>query len=628
MRDNNNIDPRSAVPCRTVAFTTDGKHLVEANYLGFITIRSTIDGSIVNRFLGQTALVETIRFEKRTGSLFLVGAGFEGYRDFGVAKIFDFPDGNRIGELRGHEDDITDIAFLEGVDRRIATVGLDKRVKVHNLSNPKSSWTWEGYTDYLNMVSYRPLHDGQFAIAGDSDFTYVLDANEKKTIAELLTPGDSNGLIWSPDGRYLIVGDDHADLHYFDSKSNWEKVSTTKLGGAVKKTVKDPLFDDRAVSACYDGKVWSFPLYPTGKVEDNFVVVERRKGLWGINVDVTKTHVSTPSFFDRAFLMKRNELGIAQEDIGNPPQPTYGANWVAISNTHDHIAITHDDGHIRLRKKDNGELINVFGGDTNSLFMGACFHPTLPLLATIDFYGEVWVYNWLTGKLNQKFEMPFGPGISVDYSLDGKFLAVGGYRWDGWVLPSDENGKLQKPIALEKPNKGVIKNIIFTEDNNVVTASGDGSVVFHEFNGTDWKVKKHLRTDPPMELCNGVAYSKVRNRIYSVSRDQTVRAFDAETGKNTLTGFSHTRSVKSVAVSDCGNYVVSGSYDRTILIWDADTLKPKLPPLRNANAGISCVRIHDNKVYSCSFDGVISAWDLKTGRPIWVKDSFDSFSNH
>lgn len=621
------IDPRSAVPCRTVAFTTDGLYLVEANYLGFITIRSTTDGSIINRFLGQTALVETIRFEKRTDKLFLVGAGFEGYRDFGVAKIFDFPNGNRIGELKGHEDDITDIAFLEGDDRRIVTVGLDKRVKVHNLSTPTSNWTWEGYTDYLNMVSARPMHDGQFAIAGDSDYTYVIDANQKKTIAELLTPGDSNGLIWSPDGKYLIVGDDHADLHYFDSALNWEKVSITKLGGAIKKTARDPFFPDRAAAACYDGKIWSFPLFPTKESKDNFVLVERRKGLWGINVDVTKTHISAPSFFDRAFLMKRNALGVAAEDIGPPPQPTYGANWIAVSQIHDFIAITHDDGYIRLRKRANGELVKVIGGDTNSLFMGACFHPSLPLIATIDFYGEVWIYNWDSGNLVQKYEMPFGPGISVDYSSDGKFLAVGGYRWDGWVLPSDITGKLLDPIALEKPNKGVIKNIIFTEDNNVVTASGDGSIVFHEFNGTNWKVKKHLKTDPPMELCNGVAYSKIHNKIFSVSRDQTVRAFDAETGKNLSTGFAHTRSVKSVAVSNCGNYVVSGSYDRTIIIWDTFSLKPKLPPLRNANAGISCVRIANNFIYSCSFDGVITAWNLENGRQQWIRDSFDSFNN-
>jgi len=625
--EKNFIDPRSAVPCRTVAFTNNGKYLVEANYLGFITIRSVSDGTIVNRFLGQTALVETIRFEKKTENLFLVGAGFEGYRDFGVAKIFDFPQGNRIGELRGHEDDITDITFLEGIDRRVVTVGLDKKVKVHNLSNPLLNWTWEGYTDYLNMVSYRPMHDGQFAIAGDLDYTYVLDANQKKIIAQLLTPGDSNGLIWSPDGRFLIVGDDHAELHYFDANTNWEKVSTTKLGGAVKKTVKDPLFQDMAVSACYDGKIWSFPLFPSGKSEDNFVIVERQKGLWGINVDVTETHISTPSFFDRAFLLKRNKFGIAQEYVGGEPQPTYGANWITVSNTTEHIAITHDDGKIRLREKSSGKLIKVFGGDTQSLFMGVCFHPILPLLATIDFYGEVWVYNWQNGELQQRFEMPFGPGISVDFSVDGKFLAVGGYRWDGWVLPCNNDGVLQKPIALEKPNKGVIKNINFTEENNILTAAGDGSIVFHEFNGSEWKASKHLKTNPPMELCNGVAYSKIKNIIYSVSRDQTLRAFHGKTGENILIGLAHTRSVKSVAVSDCGNYVVTGSYDRSILIWEADTLKPKLPPLRNSNAGISCVRTHNDVVYSCSFDGVVSAWNLKTGRVIWAKDSFDSFSN-
>lgn len=622
-----NIDPRSAVPCRTVAFSPDGKFLTEANYLGFITIRSTNDGRIVNRFLGQTALVETIRFEQQTSNLFLVGAGFEGYRDFGAAKVFDFPTGNRIGELKGHWDDITDIAFLEGRGQRVVTVGLDRKVIVHNLTNPSRNWKWEGYTDYLNMVSARPMFDGNFAIAGDSDFTYVLDSNKKKVIAEIYTPGDSNGLIWSPDGRYLIVGDDHADLYYFDSQSNWEKVATTKLGGAVKKTVRDPLFGNRGVSACYDGRVWSFPLFPTNNVSDNFIVAERRKGLWGINVDVTKNHIATPSFFDRAFLLKRNENGIAGEDIGEEPKPTYGANWVAVCSNKPIIAISHDDGFIRIRKKEDGSLLKVIGGHTNSLFMGCCFHPNLPILATIDFYGEVWLYDWENDKLLQRHEMTFGPGISVDFSKDGKFLVVGGYRWDGWVFPVSDSGHLETPIALEKPNKGVIKNINFTPENDILAAAGDGSVVFHGYSNGKWYVKKHIKTEPAMELCNGVAFSKNRNTIYAVSRDQTLRSFDGDSGQLLAIGLAHTRSVKTVATSECGKYVVTGGYDRTILIWDAETLKPKLPPMRNTNAGISSVRIENGVVYSCSFDGVITAWNLSNGRLIWQRDSFDSFSN-
>src|ERR1039458_9327630 len=78
------IDPRTATPCRTVAFSHDGAVMAEANYLGFVTLRDARSGDLLRRFLAQTALVETIRFEEQSGLLLLVGAGFEGGRDGGV----------------------------------------------------------------------------------------------------------------------------------------------------------------------------------------------------------------------------------------------------------------------------------------------------------------------------------------------------------------------------------------------------------------------------------------------------------------------------------------------------------------------------------------------------------------
>ena len=61
------------------------------------------------------------------------------------------------------------------------------------------------------------------------------------------------------------------------------------------------------------------------------VAVERRRGLWGINVAATATRLSVPSFFDRAYLIRRAApMASAGDDIGPEPGPTYGCNWVAV----------------------------------------------------------------------------------------------------------------------------------------------------------------------------------------------------------------------------------------------------------------------------------------------------------
>ncbi|MDW8244617.1 MAG: WD40 repeat domain-containing protein [Thermogemmata sp.] len=596
--------------------------LAEANYLGFVTIRRAVDGEIITRYMAQTALVETIRFDLNNTDLLLVGAGFEGRRDYGIAKILSLMDGKRIGELRGHDDDITDVMPLPGPHRRIVTVGLDRRVIVHDLYDPTCNWIWDGYEDYLNTCSVRPLHDGQFAVAGDSPYTYVLDANSRQIVVRIETPGDCNGLAWSEEGRYLLVGDDHAEVKYFDSMRRWELVRVIKVGGAAKRMVPDPARAKRVLVACYDGRVWSVPCSPSDGGEPQ-VVVDRRPGLWGINVAATTTRLAVPSFFDRAYLIRRYSDGSGGDAIGPEPKPTFGCNWIAVDPKSDRIAITHDDARIRVRDANTGSLQLTLGPDSNSLYMGASFHPVYPFLATIDFYGDVLIYDILLKRVVWRKDMNFGPGITVEYSRCGQFLAVGGYRWDGRVFDLDSNGLPINEVVLEAPNKGVIKNMAFTSDGKLLVASGDGALVVHVRNARTWRAVHCLRTSPPMELSNGVTSSPDGKIAYIVSRDQTIRAFNIETGKLLNTGYGHTRSVKTVHMSECGRYLATGSYDRTVMLWNPAQLTVRLPPMRGANSGISCVRIYKGVVYSCSFDGVVSAWDAETGELHWTRTSLD-----
>jgi len=616
-----NIDPRTATPCRTVAFSPDGKLLAEANYLGFVTLRDAVSGAIARRFLAQTALVETVRFDRR-GLLLLVGAGFEGGRDCGVVKMLDPATGRRVAELRGHADDATDVMSLDGERRRIVSVGLDRKVVVHDLGDSNRTWEWSAYEDYLNTCAGRPHHDGQFAVAGDSPFSYVLDANSRSVVAKLDTPGDCNGLLWSEDGRFVLIADDHGRAIYFDGARGWKLAGETRVGGAAKRMVVDPAAPERALVACYDGRVWSIPRSPAR--EPPFVAVDRRRGLWGINIAATATRLSIPSFFDRAYLLERDTQGKAGVDIGPEPRPTYGCNWVAVHPTREEIAVTHDDGRIRVREMADGRLLRTLGPDSDSLYMGAAFHPSRPILATVDFYGELFLYDYESGRVLWRKDLGLGPGISVDWSPDGRHLAVGGYQWKGRMLQIGEDGIPLAVVELDAPNKGVLKSLAFAGSDRLLVASGDGTLVVHDRVGHRFVASKTIRGTPHMELANGVTVSPDGRTAYVVSRDQTLRAFDLASGNPVGTGIAHVRGVKTVHASACGRYIATGSYDRTILIWSADDLSVRLPPIRLANSGISCVRCHAGRVYSCSFDGIVSAIDAATGRMLWHKTSADA----
>ena len=59
--------------------------------------------------------------------------------------------------------------------------------------------------------------------------------------------------------------------------------------------------------------------------------------------------------------------------------------------------------------------------------------------------------------------------------------------------------------------------------------------------------------------------------IVSGSRDNTVRLWDRESGKEIRTFLGHSGPVKSVAISTDGRYIVSGSEDCSVKIWDIKT---------------------------------------------------------
>lgn len=593
--------------------------LVEANYLGFVTVRHAQTGDLLRRFLAQTALVETVRFEDETGLLLLVGAGFEGGRDCGVVKMVDPRRGKRVAELRGHTDDVTDVMTVPGARRRIVSVGLDRRVLVHDVDDPQRSWAWTDYEDYLNTCATRPRHEGTVAVVGDSPYTYVLDLDARAVIARLDTPGDTNGLMWSEDGRHVCVGDDAGRLLYFDGAAGWRVAGEVRVGGAAKRMVVDPARPDRALVACYDGRIWSVPRSP-GKGEP-FVEVDRRRGMWGINVAATATRLAVPTFMDRASLLVRDVSARRVSDVGPEAQPTFGCNWIALHPGGDEVATTHDDGCIRVRDAATGALRRVLGPDTQSLLMGGAFHPKLPLFATIDFYGELLVYDTNGGRVQWRRDLGFGPGITVDFSPCGRWLAAGGYHGSGRAIALDEHGEPSRVQELDAPNRGVVKSLCFAGSDRLLVASGDGSLVVHERRGDRFVAVRSIRGTPPMELCNGVAVSPDGRIAYVVSRDQTVRAFDVDTGAEPATGLAHVRGVKTVHVSECGRHVVTGSYDRSVVLWSARDLSVRMPPMRLASSGVSCVRWRRGRVYACSFDGMTWALDGSSGEMLWHRTS-------
>ena len=114
-----------------------------------------------------------------------------------------------------------------------------------------------------------------------------------------------------------------------------------------------------------------------------------------------------------------------------------------------------------------------------------------------------------------------------------------------------------------------------------------------------------------------VAYSPDGSRIVSGSSDKTLKIWDASSGKELATFSGHTDSVLAVAYSPDGSRIVSGSSDKTLKIWDASSGKELATLSGHTDLVLSVAYSPDgSSIVSGSFDNTLKIWDASSGKEL------------
>ena len=111
-----------------------------------------------------------------------------------------------------------------------------------------------------------------------------------------------------------------------------------------------------------------------------------------------------------------------------------------------------------------------------------------------------------------------------------------------------------------------------------------------------------------------VAYSPDGSRIVSGSTDK-LKIWDASSGEQFATLSGHTNNVYAVAYSPDGSRIVSGSSDNTLKIWDASSGK-QLATLSGHTSYVMAVAYSPNgsRIVSGSVDNTLKIWDANSGK--------------
>jgi thiol-disulfide isomerase/thioredoxin len=117
------------------------------------------------------------------------------------------------------------------------------------------------------------------------------------------------------------------------------------------------------------------------------------------------------------------------------------------------------------------------------------------------------------------------------------------------------------------------------------------------------------------KFVHSVAFSPEGKRIVSASSDGTVKVWDAASGQETLTFKRHSGGAICLAFSPNGARIASGSTDKTVKIWDATSGQETLT-LKRHSAPVTSVAFSPNgrQILSADENGDTKVWDAATGQ--------------
>jgi WD40 repeat protein/serine/threonine protein kinase len=255
--------------------------------------------------------------------------------------------------------------------------------------------------------------------------------------------------------------------------------------------------------------------------------------------------------------------------------------------------------------------------------------------------GQVQLWDWRAGKLQHKpVQLPSEPR-KLDYSPDGRYLAVIGAKGELVLIDpaSGETLRQWQAHPADANNGGYINNgtVRFSSDNRSLLTFGRATnsvrvwdaltgQLQHEFKHEDWCHDGQFSPDGRLvataaydnrvcvwELATrqrlaclthpdwtfAALWSPDGRHLLTACRDGIARLWDWRAGKLACPAFEHEHEVHAVAFTPDGHHLLSACDDGVLKIWEWRTGKLICPPLSLGGAGLSLAVTPDGGLVAC-----------------------------
>ncbi|CAE6522117.1 unnamed protein product [Rhizoctonia solani] len=291
-----------------------------------------------------------------------------------------------------------------------------------------------------------------------------------------------------------------------------------------------------------------------------------------------------------------------------------GVKSVAYSPDGQHFASGSYDKTIRIWDTKSGQMVGgVLEGHTH-MVLSVSYSPDGSRLASASADGTIRVWDPLIGRIILGPLSASDWVLCVNFSPSGAFIAAG-LNMRGIQMFNAQSGEIVH--GLSYPGSHNVNSVAFAPDSaRLFSCSRDGTIRLWNVEDRHVPDTQHP-TVPRVFLC--VRYSPDGSRVVSGSYDGAVCVWDVQTDDIVLGPLQgHTKPVWGVDYSPDGAYIASASSERALRIWSAQDGKDIHGPIQGHTRDVNCVRFSADSslLVSGSYDKTVWIWDVQTGQQL------------
>jgi WD40 repeat protein len=174
------------------------------------------------------------------------------------------------------------------------------------------------------------------------------------------------------------------------------------------------------------------------------------------------------------------------------------------------------------------------------------------------------------------------------------------------------------PLSTYRGHTGPVRTVAYARmGERIVSGADDAEVATWEGESDRpvWKIRGH--DGAVLSICVS------GDKIFSSSKDKTIRVWDLDTGEIKSVIHGHTAPINTIKLLPDGRWIVSASDDASLRIWDSQTGElltlPQCMPFRILSIDLS----RDGKLIACcGADGRVHIWCPDMAQPAVWPDSF------